>query len=190
MTGPDDTGASGPGDADGVLDDLDLAILAEVGDMYGTADPPPPDLDTWVLFALALSDVEDEVARLREETLTGSGPRGALRTRTLAFEATDLEIMIAVTEISGGRARVDGWLVPPGAGRVELRLAGGQPGAAPAGGTPAGGTPAGGTTVTRTARADASGRFVIDGVRHGLAQLRVLPAAPGASGVVTSAFAL
>ena len=176
MTGPDDTGPGGPGDADEVLDEMDLAILAEVGDMYGTADPPPPDLDTWVLFALALTDVEDEVARLREETLTGSGPRGALRTRTLAFEATDLEIMIAVTEVSGGRARVDGWLVPPGAARVELRLAGGQPGAA--------------ATVTRTARADASGRFVIDGVRHAVAQLRVLPAAPGASGVVTSAFAL
>jgi hypothetical protein len=185
MTGPDDTAASGPGDADEMLDELDLAILAEVGDMYGTADPPPPDLDTWVLFALALTDVEDEVARLREETLAGSGPRGALRTRTLAFEATDLEIMIAVTEISGGRARVDGWLVPPGAGRVELRLAGGQAGAAPAAGTPVVGT-----TVTRTARADASGRFVIDGVRHAVAQLRVLPAAPGASCVVTSAFAL
>jgi hypothetical protein len=175
VTGPGDAGADRPGDADAPLDQVDLAILAGVRDMYGSTDPPPPDLDNRVLFALALSGLEDEVARLRDEALVGSGPRGALRTRTLTFESADLEIMIAVTEVGGGQVRVDGWLVPPGPRRVELRIAGAQPGA---------------VAATRTARADAAGRFVIGGIRRGLAQVRVLPAASGASGVVTASFAL
>lgn len=175
MSRPGDPGAGRPGDADEPLDALDLAILAGVRDLHRRTDPPPPDLDTRVLFALALSDVDDEVARLREETLVGSGPRGALRTRTLIFETDDLEIMLALTDTSGGQVRVDGWLVPAGPGQVEFRLAAGPPATA---------------ATTRTARADAAGRFVLSGVRRGLVQMRVLPAAPAASGVVTASFAL
>lgn len=175
MTSQGDNGAGRTGDPGQPLDDLDEAILAGVRDLYGTADPPPADLTARVVFALALSNVEDEVARLRDEALAGAGPRGGPRARTLTFESAGLAVMITVTDLSGDRARVDGWLVPPGAGPVELRLEGGQAGAA---------------GVTRTARADQAGRFVIASVRHGLAQLRVPPAVPGASGVVTASFTL
>jgi hypothetical protein len=58
---------------------------------------------------------------------------------------------------------------------VEFRLAAG---------------PSGTTAAIRTAQADAAGRFVLSGIRRGLVQVRVLPAAPGASGVVTASFAL
>jgi len=156
------------------LDDTDLAILADLRDLHAIEDPPPPDLDTRVLFALALRDLEDEVARLREETLAGSGPRGALRTRTLAFESAGLELVISVTATGSGGVRVDGWLVPPAPRSVQLRLEGDEPGQVGA---------------TRTAQADSAGRFVIGNVRGGLAQLRVLPRS-GASGVVTSSFVL
>jgi hypothetical protein len=184
VTGPDETSAdetsadettpARPGGADETLDEMDLAILAGLRDMHAIEDPPPPDLDTRVLFTLALDDLEDEVARLRDETLVGSEPRGALRSRTLSFESADLELMITVTGIGGDRVRVDGWVVPPAPRSVQLRLAGDE---------------AGQVGTTKTARADTAGRFVFGSVRGGLAQLRVLPA-PGVSGVVTSSFAL
>jgi hypothetical protein len=167
------TGAGRPEDADQPLDELDGFILAGVRGLYSRADPPPPDLDTRVLFALALDTVEDEVARLQEETLVGSGPRGT-RSRTLTFAAAGTELMIAVTDISQDQVRVDGWVVPAGPGRVEFRLAGGPPDAA----------------AVQTAAVDASGRFTVSAVRRGLVQLRVRPAAPGSAGLVTTAFTL
>ena len=42
------------------LDDVDREILARIA----RDDPPPPDLDERVMFALALTDVDAEVARL------------------------------------------------------------------------------------------------------------------------------
>jgi hypothetical protein len=173
--GPDiggpDIGAPDTGDQP--LDELDGSIMAGVRGLYSRADPPPPDLDTRVLFALALDTVEDEVARLQEETLVGSGPRGT-RSRTLTFAAAGTELMIAVTDIGQDQVRVDGWVVPAEAGRVEFRLAGGPPDAA----------------AVQTAAVDAGGRFTVSAIRRGLVQLRVRPAAPGSAGLVTTAFAL
>jgi hypothetical protein len=79
--------------------------------------------------------------------------------------------MITVTDRAGGLVRVDGWLAPAAALRVELRLP--EP------------------AQPRVAITDPAGRFAFDGVPHGIAQLLVHPP-PGdaAPRVVTPTFSL
>ncbi|HEY2443060.1 MAG TPA: hypothetical protein VGI31_08005 [Streptosporangiaceae bacterium] len=168
------SGPAGDGGPDAALDRLDAVILDAVRDAFQAADPPPPDLDQRVLFAIALDDIEAEVARLQRETPAGAGARGDDRVRTLTFDAADLTVMISVTATGGDLVRIDGWLAPPGPRRVELRLAAGP----------------GGTGGARTRTADAAGRFVFGQVPRGLAQLLVRAGEPGGGAVVTPSFVL
>ncbi len=157
--------------AEAPLDDVDQAILAQVAALHALLDPPPADLDERVRFAVALADVEVEVARLTEDLLAGSGARGSERTRTITFDAASRTVMVTVVERPDNLVRIDGWLAPGEALRVELRL----PEPAPA----------------RVTIADDNGRFVFDAVPHGLAQLLVHPADDGgAPRVVTPTLVL
>jgi len=132
------------------MDPLDSEILERIARF----DPPPPDLDDRVLFAIELGSLEAEVAHRAEEALAGSGARATgERTRTVTFDADSRSVMITVIERPDNLVRIDGWLAPGAALRVELR----RPEPAP----------------VRTVTADATGRFVIDEVPHGLAQLLV-----------------
>lgn len=166
--------------ADQALDELDLEILAAIKDHYLAADPVPPELDERVLFAIGLNDLDVEVARLQPDALAGSGARGESRTRTLTFNAGDLAIMMSLAELGGDLVRLDGWLAPAGARRLELRLAVHQTGSAGL---------AMRSRATRSTVADEAGRFAFDRVPRGLAQVLVHPG-PGAPGVVTPAIAL
>jgi hypothetical protein len=143
-----------PDFADRPLDDTDQAILNELAVLLARFDPPPADLDDRVRFAIALGGVESEVARLRDEQLVGAA-RGSERTRTMTFDADSRTVMIAVVDQPDGRVRVDGWLAPSVALRVELRFP--EP------------------TPSRVVTSDEAGRFVFDGVPHGLAQVLVHP---------------
>jgi hypothetical protein len=157
--------------AGGPLDDGDQAILDRLAGIYARLDPPPADLDERVSFAIALGGLDAEVARLTEQLAVGSGARGTERTRTITFDADSRAVMITVADRADGLIRLDGWLAPAAALQVELRL----PEPAP----------------PRMVFADAAGRFVFDGVPHGIAQLLVHPAADdGAPRVVTPAFSL
>ncbi len=138
------------------LDADDQAVLDRVAEIHTLLDPPPADLDERVRFTIALDDVDAELARLAGEELVGSGARASERTRTITFEADSRTIMIMMTDRPDGQVRLDGWLAPAAAMRVELRLP----------------EPASSRTVT----ADETGRFTIDGVARGLAQLLVFPA--------------
>jgi hypothetical protein len=144
------------GPADLPLDDLDEAVLERLAAVHGLLDPPPADLDERVLFAVALDDLDTdlaaEVARLREDHLVGS-VRGGERTRTITFDADSRTIMITLVDRSDGLLRIDGWLAPSAELRIELRF------------------PA--PERARTVTSDDAGRFVFDGVPHGLAQLLV-----------------
>jgi hypothetical protein len=150
--------------ADVPLDDLDLEILDRLARVHAGLDPPPADLDDRVVFAIDLDDVDLEVARLVEEGLVGA--RADERTRTTTFESASRSVAITVVEAPDGTVRVDGWLAPAVALRVELR------------------SPA----MTMAVTADAAGRFVFDGVAHGLYQLSVHSA--DAPRVVTPAILL
>ena len=147
------------------LDELDRQILAGLGRL----DPPPPDLDERVLFAIALDDLDVQVARLTAE-VAGAGARASERTRTITFDADSRTVMITIVERTDNLVRIDGWLAPGAALRVELR----SPEPAPA----------------RTVTADDAGRFVFDEVPHGLAQLLVHPPGADAPRVVTPSLVL
>jgi hypothetical protein len=157
--------------ADLPLDDDDQAVLDRLAGVYALLDPPPADLDERVSFAIALDSVDAEVARLSEQLAVGSGARGSERTRAITFDADSRAVMITVADRADGLVRIDGWLAPAAALRVELRV----PEPAP----------------PRIVTADTAGRFAFDGVPHGIAQLLVHPAADDAAPrVVTPAFAL
>jgi hypothetical protein len=139
-------------------DETDDTILGQVRDVHALLDPPPPDLDDRVLFAIAAASLGAEIARIQDEELLGSGPRDTEHARTISFDADSLTIMVTVVDVPDDRIRIDGWLAPAGRRRVELRLRDERADAAESS-----------TSVT----ADESGRFVFAAVRHGLVQFVV-----------------
>jgi hypothetical protein len=157
--------------ADAPLDDMDAAVLAELAAAYTLADPPPGDLDARVSFAIAVErDVDVEVARLTEDLTVGAGARATEQPRTLTFDCDTLTVMVTVVRLAGDRRRLDGWLAPPGVLTVEVRAGGSD-------------------VVTHSVTTDETGRFVVEGVPPGLAQLSVHLAASGRT-VVTPAVVL
>lgn len=145
-----------PGAADEPLDEFDLTVLDELAATYNVADPPPADLDERVTFAMALDrDLDLEVAQITADVLVGSGVRaGADQARTLTFDCATLTVMVTVVPLPDGRRRIDGWLAPAAPLAVEVRSGGSG-------------------EVTHAVTADEAGRFVVDGVPPGLAQLTV-----------------
>ncbi|XVU20778.1 RNA polymerase sigma factor [Actinoplanes sp. CA-054009] len=134
-----------------------------------TGDPDREILERVARFDPAPPGLDDRVLfALSPEALGAEVARlvpGA-GARAVVFDADSRTVTITVAERAGGRVRVDGRL-SPGAAEVELRL----PDPAPA------------SVVT----ADDSGRFVFDGVPHGLAQILVRPTSGGPR-VVTPSF--
>ena len=149
------------------LDADDQVILDRLAAVHAMLDPPPADLDARVSFAIALDDLDAEVARQHEELATGVGARSSERTHTITFDADSRAVMITIVGRPDSLVRIDGWLAPAAALRVELRLP--EP------------------AVSRTETADPAGRFSFDGVPLGLAQLLVQPPEGGVR-VVTPAF--
>jgi hypothetical protein len=157
--------------ADQPLDEIDEAILDELAIIDTLVDPPPADLDERVRFAIALRDVDIEVARLSDDRLISSGARDTERSRTITFDSENLTVMVTVVTRPDGRRRLDGWLAPAGPLQVELRTAGGQ---------------AAGQQRLHVVTADDTGRFVLDDVEPGLTQLVVYPTGPGLTVVTPS----
>ena len=73
---------------------------------------------------------------------------------------------IAASQVDSDTVRIDGWSAPGGGTQVELRL----------------------QTETRTTVADEDGRFVFDGVPHGMAQFLLRP--PDGTPVITPSLQL
>ncbi len=159
MTDEDITGGFGREilePADRPLDQDDLALLADVQRLYDAADPVPTDLVDKTQFALALDEVYAEVAHLTRMPLDALAVRGdsvtGTRTETLTFSAERLTAMVTVSRI-GDRVRIDGWIAPPADIEVRLRMQGER----------------------RLVVADESGRFVIEDLPEGFAQLSFHP---------------
>ncbi|HUR07659.1 MAG TPA: hypothetical protein VM347_34310 [Nonomuraea sp.] len=133
------------------VDPSDEFILDEIRRMFSVLDPVPETLVERVQFALDLESADAEILRLSEELGLREGVRGGEESRTITFEGDALTIMISVSVQTQRLVRLDGWLAPPGDHLVELRTAEGPV----------------------VVRADEQGRFVVDGVIRGLAQLVV-----------------
>jgi hypothetical protein len=165
MTSPDITSMPG---SDEPMDDLDVAILRDIADLFAAIDPVPDGLVDRVQFALALEDIDAEVSRMREELSVAA--RGEEQSRTITFDSDSLTIMVTVSPAPGDAVRLDGWLAPPGEHRVELRTSEGQ----------------------LSTDADERGCFVLRSVPRGLAQLIVRTSADQATqqgkSVVTPSF--
>jgi len=155
------------------LDLLDEAVLHEVAVLLEQVDPVPDDLVERVQFSLALDEVYAEVAhitRLSGDALAVRGePDSSTRTETLTFSAERLTAMVTVTRAAAEQVRVDGWLAPAAVLRVRVRMQEG---------------------VDETV-SDESGRFVLEGLPEGFAQLTFEPV-DGQAGerVVTPLFQL
>ena len=132
----------------------DEVLLDDIRDLFEALDPVPPHLLDRIRLALALRDLEAELARLvspAEDVALAA--RGAEQTRIVTFDSDSLTIMIRVDTNPDGTARVDGWLAPPHPRPVEMKL----------------------TDSSITVTADELGRFVFHTVPRGTAQLIVRP---------------
>nr|WP_253769163.1 carboxypeptidase regulatory-like domain-containing protein [Goodfellowiella coeruleoviolacea] len=112
-------------------------------------DAPPADLVERVQFAIALENLDVEVARW-ERAGSFAGVRGD-RPGTVTFTVDHLTVMVSFTP-TGGRHRIDGWLVPPGQHTVEVRVS---------------------DHDSTTTQADDGGRFVLADVPAGTTQILV-----------------
>ncbi|PRX44637.1 hypothetical protein B0I33_111149 [Prauserella shujinwangii] len=127
----------------------DDTLLAELSRVVDEIDRPPAGLVERVQFALALEDLDVEVARWeRADALAGVRSTGQ---GTITFTVSDLTVMINLTKVGLGH-RIDGWLVPEGEYGVEVRVAGHE---------------------SATTTADDGGRFVLDQVPRGTTQIVV-----------------
>ncbi|MFC4590475.1 hypothetical protein [Sphaerisporangium corydalis] len=143
------TGEDGPWPGDPPLDAEDRRILDGLRRVHASADPVPDTLLDRLRFVLALENVMGEVLSMTEEIGAAPGARGGEESRTITFDSESLTIMVAITVRDDERVRLDGWLAPVGDHLVELRTSRGL-------------------IVTR---ADDQGRFTLEGVPRGLAQI-------------------
>ena len=143
--------------ADQPLDTVDEAVLTEVALLLERVDPVPDDLVERVQFSLALDEVYAEVARITRLSGDALAVRGepdtAVRTETLTFSADRLSAMVTVSRAAPEQVRLDGWLAPAVVLRVRVRMQEGSQ-----------------ETVS-----DESGRFVLEGLPEGFAQLTFEP---------------
>jgi len=150
-------------------DELDAEILTGLRGLHARLDPPPPEMAEQMLLAMAVADLDAELAAVSGEQLAGSGARASEQTRTITFDAVSLTVMVSVVERADARVRLDGWLAPAAPLRVELRL------------------PQTDGRASLEATADDTGRFVFPAVPRGLVWLVVHR---DGSTVVTPTFAL
>ena len=162
----------------GPVDEDDLAALDALRAVYEHGDPVPPHLVDRVKFAITLDDLEAEVARLQRDAVPELVARSEatdpvedlLRARSVTFTSDLLTTMVTITPL-GDTVRLDGWAAPGAHLQVELRTG----------------------DTSRHVTADEDGRFVIESVPHGLAQLILRPAEDAADDqhpVVTPAIEL
>jgi hypothetical protein len=132
------------------LDGVDAEILRDVCTAWYEADPPPESLIDRIRLALDLADIDVEMLTL-VETMQLASARGDEQLRRITFSNDGLTVMISVDSNPDGTLRLDGWLAPAAACQIELRTAAGR------------------VTVT----SDDDGRFMMDRVPRGLAQMVV-----------------
>jgi hypothetical protein len=131
------------------IDEIDLANLERVRDLYARADPVPAGLTERLKFAITVQALHAEVAELMDSALLATRGPGAeaeaTRTESVTFSAPAVSLMVTVSRAEDDdRVRIDGYVTTPGA-RVEAVTA----------------------TGSHSVETDANGRFVLDDLPHG-----------------------
>lgn len=145
MTEPELAAENLPG-ADEPLDATDARILTHLATLHDTIDPVPPGLFERIDIALAVAELEADLAELTLGEL--AGVRGE-ETDSVTFTSGSLSLMVT-TVVSAHHARIDGWVTAPAA-EVDVVAQG----------------------VTRTVTTDHTGRFSVDAVPRGHAHFVV-----------------
>jgi hypothetical protein len=142
-------------DAAGPVGPEDLTLLQRLGALWDAQDPVPAGLAGRLEFALTLDALETEVATLTQVDLAASGSRSSdtEAVRTVTFTSESLDTMVTLTDAPDGTVRVDGWVAPGAAMRVEVLLEG----------------------ATLEVESDEDGRFVCESVPKGLAKFALHP---------------
>jgi hypothetical protein len=133
------------------MTDDDVTLHRRLRRMWESVDPAPADLADRALFLLDLENVEVELSRMTELDLAGA--RGEETARTVTFDSDHVTVMVTLSGPPAGPRRLDGWITPPAALRVEARTRSGS-------------------TVTV---ADDSGRFSFPELQPSLVQLVLHP---------------
>lgn len=157
------------------LDGVDMAILDALREVQASMDPMPSGLVQRATFAVALAEVEAEIARL-VVTDTSAGRLVGLRSgdpataRSITFATDDLTLTLMVGTAARGSRRLDGWLAGDGSAAM---------------------TTVGVRLVGRTLDTDISeeGRFGFDELPMGMAQVSIVDE-DGVVAMVTPAFQL
>lgn len=137
---------------DAPIDARDTHVLTGLRDLWSTVDPMPPTLLDQIKFAVDLEHIDVEVAR--QAVLEPALARGDdEQSRLITFDSDSLTIMVSLRTNQDGTIRLDGWLTPAGRHPVELRT----------------------DNHDQSTTSDEDGRFVLDLVQPGMAQLVVRP---------------
>ncbi len=133
----------------------DVALLEQLSSLWQQHDPVPAGLVGRIEFALTLDALETEVATLTQPDLAPSGSRSGdtEAVRTVTFTSETLDTMVTLTDAPDGTVRVDGWIAPGSAMRVEVLLDGSR----------------------LEVESDDDGRFVLESVPKGLAKFALHP---------------
>lgn len=91
----------------------DAQLLTDLQRMWELADPMPGDLPERVLFALDLEelDMDFELLRLVSTAQEDLSVRSVSSdVNTITFSGSSVTVMVRISELSGSRRRLDGWL--------------------------------------------------------------------------------
>ena len=132
--------------ADQPLDGTDQLLLRDLAEVYDLLDPVPTGLRERIDFAIAVAELEADIAELTMGELVGVRSE---ETDSVTFTSGSLSLMVTTVR-SAHHVRIDGWVTSPGA---EVDVVG--------------------EGVTRTTTADAAGRFSIDEIPRGRAHFVV-----------------
>lgn len=138
----------------GPLHPEDVALLAQLAQVWDEHDPVPPDLVERSLVAIGMDDLELELLLLADRTDDLVGARGVETARTLTFSGESVSVMITITPSRRHRFRLDGWVAPLGGGHIHVRHATGR---------------------DLDGDVDSDGRFVLQDVPAGMVQLVYQP---------------
>jgi hypothetical protein len=99
----------------------DLAMLDDIRDLFELIDPVPESVVNAARECFTWRTIDAELAELIDDSvLTPSAIRGHGDTRLLTFEASEVTIVVEVTELDGLRKLI-GQVVPAGPRRLEVR---------------------------------------------------------------------